>query len=148
MNSSVIGLDIAKNIFHMYSIGSDGQVIKKKLKRCELLAFFGNYPESLIGLEACGGAHHWARELTKQGHEVVLLNARYVKSFVIGNKNDYNDAAAIFDAVTRPNKRVVSIKTIAQQDIHMVHGVCKERIDFRTALSKFSLLSVKVKPKF
>jgi transposase len=72
--------------------------------------------------------------LIKLGHEVILLNARYVKSFVVGNKNGYNDAAAIFDAVTRPNKRVVSIKTIAQQDIHMAHGVRKERVDFRTAL--------------
>ncbi len=134
MNDSVIGLDIAKNIFHLYSIGSEQQVIKKKLKRRELLTFFANYTSSLIGIEACGGAHHWARELIKQGHEVILLNARYVKSFVVGNKNDYNDAAAIFDAVTRPNKRVVSIKTIAQQDIHMAHGVRKERVDFRTAL--------------
>jgi transposase len=109
-------------------------VIKKKLKRRELLSFFANYTPSLIGLEACGGAHHWARELIKLGHEVILLNVRYVKSFVVGNKNDYNDAAAIFDAVTRPNKRVVSIKTIAQQDIHMAHGVRKEHVDFRTAL--------------
>ena len=134
MNSSVIGLDIAKNIFHMYSIGADGKVIKKKLKRRELLAFFANYPASLIGIEGCGGAHHWARELIKLGHEVILLNTRYVKSFVVGNKNDYNDAAAIFDAVTRPNKRVVSIKTIAQQDIQMAHGVRQEIVDFRTAL--------------
>ena len=65
MNSSVIGLDIAKNIFHMYSIEANGQVIKKKLKRPELLTFFANYPASLIGIEACGGAHHWARELIK-----------------------------------------------------------------------------------
>ena len=134
MNSSVIGLDIAKNIFHLYSIGADEKVIKKKLKRRELLAFFANYPVSLIGIEACGGAHHWARELIKLGHEVILLNTRYVKSFVVGNKNDFNDAAAIFDAVTRPNKRVVSIKTIAQQDIQMAHGVRKEIVDFRTAL--------------
>ena len=134
MNSSVVGLDIAKNSFHLYSIGADNQVIKKKLKRAELLAFFANYPTSLIGIEACGGAHHWARELIKLGHEVVLLYARYVKSFVVGNKNDFNDAQAIFDAVTRPNKRVVAIKTLEQQDIQLVHTVRQSLVDQRTAL--------------
>lgn len=134
MNTSVIGLDIAKHIFHMATLGADGKMIKKKLKRSELLAFFANYPASTIGIEACGGAHHWARELTKLGHEVVLLNARYVKSFVVGNKNDFNDAVAIYDAVSRPNKRVVAIKTIEQQDIQLIHSLRQELIDKRTAL--------------
>lgn len=88
-NSSVIGLVITKNIFHFYTMEPAGKPFKRKLKRAELLAFFANYPVSLIGIEACGGAHHWARELTKLGHKVVLLNARYVKSFVVGNKNDF-----------------------------------------------------------
>ena len=135
MNDNVIGLDIAKNIFHMYSVGADNKPIKKKLKRVELLAFFANYPVSLIGIEACGSAHHWARELIKLGHEVILLNARYVKSFVIGNKTDFNDAAGIFDAVTRPNKRTVTIKTIEQQDIQLVHTIRKGLIGKRTALA-------------
>jgi transposase len=134
MNTSVIGLDIAKHIFHLVTLGADGKMIKKKLKRSELLAFFANYPASTIGMEACGGAHHWARELTKLGHEVILLNARYVKSFVVGNKNDFNDAAAIYDAVTRPNKRVVAIKTVAQQDIQLIHSLRQELVDKRTAL--------------
>jgi transposase len=134
MNNSVIGLDIAKHIFHLFTLGVDGKATKKKLKRNELLAFFANYPVSIIGIEACGSAHHWARELTKLGHEVILLNARYVKSFVVGNKNDFNDAAAIYDAVTRPNKRVVAIKTVAQQDIQLVHSMRKELVDKRTAL--------------
>ncbi len=133
MNNSVIGLDIAKNIFHMYSF-VEGKAVKKKLKRGELLAFFANYPESIIGIEACGSAHHWARELIKLGHEVILLNTRYVKSFVIGNKNDFNDAAGIFDAVTRPNKRQVTIKTIAQQDIQLIHKVRQGLVVKRTAL--------------
>ena len=90
MNDNVVGLDIAKNVFHLYSLGPDHKVIKKKLKRTELLSFFANYPPSTIGIEACGGAHHWARELIKLGHQVVLLNARYVKNFVVGNKNDFN----------------------------------------------------------
>jgi transposase len=134
MNNSVIGLDIAKNIFHLFTLLADGKILKKKLNRNKLLEFFANYPASIIGMEACGGAHHWARELTKLGHEVVLLNARYVKSFVVGNKNDFNDAAAIYDAVTRPNKRVVAIKTVAQQDIQLVHSIRKELVDQRTAL--------------
>ncbi|BCG62764.1 MAG: transposase, IS110 family [Methyloprofundus sp.] len=133
MNNSVIGLDIAKNIFHMYTF-VDNKPKKKKLKRAELLAFFANYPASLIGIEACGGAHHWARELIKLGHEVILLNARYVKSFVVGNKNDFNDAEGIFDAVTRPNKRTVMIKTIEQQDIQLVHKVRQGLVSKRTAL--------------
>ena len=134
MNISVIGLDIAKNIFHLYTIGENEKPIKKKLKRAELLCFFANYPVSTIGIDACGSSHHWARELTKLGHKVILLNARYVKSFVIGNKNDFNDAAAIFDAVTRPNKRIVRIKTIEQQDIQLVHKVREGLIGKRTAL--------------
>lgn len=121
-------------MFHLYSLGPDRKVIKKKLKRKELLSFFANYPASEIGLEACGGAHHWARELTKLGHHVVLLSARYVKSFVLGNKNDFNDAQAIFDAVSRPNKRVVAVKTIEQQDMQLVHKVRQGVVDQRTAL--------------
>jgi transposase len=109
-------------------------MIKKKLKRSELLAYFATYPASIIGIEACGNAHHWARELAKLGHEVILLNVRYVKSFVVGNKNDFNDAAAIYEAVTRPNKRVVAMKTVAQQDIQLVHNIRKELVDKCTAL--------------
>ena len=134
MNNSVIGLDIAKHIFHLFTLGADGKAIKKKLKRHELLVFFANYSASIIGIEACGSAHHWARELTKLGHEVILLNARFVKGFVVGNKTDFNDVEAIYDAVTRPNKRVVAIKTVAQQDIQLAHNIRKELVDQRTAL--------------
>lgn len=132
--ASVIGLDIAKHIFHLYTLDRDGKVFKKKLKRAELLSFFANYPVSQIGIEACGSSHHWARELNKLGHTVVLMNARYVKSFVVGNKNDFNDAQAIFDAVTRPNKRTVRIKTLAQQDVQLVHTLRQSLVDQRTAL--------------
>ena len=134
MNNSVIGLDIAKNIFHLFTVLADGKTLKKKLKRHELLAFFANYPASIIGIEACGSSHHWARELTKLGHEVILLNARFVKNYVVGNKTDFNDAEAIYEAVHRPNKRVVAIKTVAQQDIQLVHNIRKDLVDQRTAL--------------
>ena len=134
MNNSVIGLDIAKNIFHLFTLGVNGKAIKKKLKRSELLAYFANYPASIIGIEACGSSHHWARELTKLGHEVILLNARFVKNYVVGNKTDFNDAEAIYEAVLRPNKRVVAIKTVAQQDIQLIHAIRKDLVDQRTAL--------------
>lgn len=134
MNHNVIGLDIAKNVFHLYSLGADNKAIKQKLKRAELLTYFANHHSSLIGIEACGGAHHWARELTKLGHQVVLLNAKYVKNFVVGNKNDFNDAQAIFDAVSRPNKRTVVVKTVEQQDMQLLHNQRQNLIEQRTAL--------------
>jgi len=135
VNHNVVGLDIAKSIFHVYSQAANEKPVKKKLKRSEMLAYFANLPSSLIGLEACGGAHYWARELAKLGHEVVLLNAKFVKGFVIGNKNDFNDAEAIFTAVTRPNKRTVAVRDDAQQDMQMLHRLRQERVAERTALT-------------
>lgn len=135
MNSNVVGLDTAKSIFHLYSQTANDRPVKKKLRRAEMLSHFANLPVSLIGLEACGGAHYWARELTKLGHEVVLLNAKFVKAFVVGNKNDFNDAEAIFTAVTRPNKRTVAVKDDAQQDMQMLHRLRQERVAERTALA-------------
>jgi transposase len=135
MNSNVVGLDLAKSIFHLYSLTVEGKPVKKKLKRSELLRYIANMPVSLIGMEACGGAHHWAREFMKLGHEVVLLNARFVKAFVVGNKNDFNDAEAIFAAVTRPNKRTVVVKNLQQQEMQMLHRLRQDLIDQRTALT-------------
>lgn len=134
MNSNVVGLDIAKNIFHLYSLTAEGKPMKKKLKRHELLSYIANMPVSLIGMEACGGSHYWAREFKKLGHEAVLLNAQYVKSFVIRNKNDFNDAEAIHTAVTRPNKRTVSVKGDTQQDMQMLHRLRQGKVDERTAV--------------
>jgi transposase len=134
MNHNVFGADTAKSIFHIYSINSEGKVIKKNLKRCEFLQFFANHVASTIGMEACGGSHHWARELGKLGHEVVLLDAHFVKGFLVGNKNDYNDAQAIYEAVLRPNKRTAQVKTIEQQDMQMLHNVRKSLVASRTSL--------------
>lgn len=134
MNNSVIGLDIAKNIFHVFTMTEDGKPIKKALKRKQVLEYFANYPVSLIGIEACGSAHHWARELSQLGHEVKLLNAKHVKAFVKGNKNDFNDAEGIFDAVSRPNVREVMVKTLDQQDIQLLHGIRQELMKQRTAV--------------
>ena len=134
MSHSVIGLDIAKSVFHVYTIQADGKVLKKMLRRQQVLEFFANYPVSLIGIEACGSSHYWARELIALGHNVKLLNARHVKAFVKGNKNDFNDAEAIFDAVSRPNARTIAIKTVEQQDIQLIHRIRQEAVKRRTAL--------------
>jgi transposase len=134
MNNNVVGLDLAKNIFHLFSLNAEGKPMKRKLKRNELLPYIANLPVSLIGMEACGGSHHWAREFKKLGHEVVLLNARYVKAFVVGNKNDFNDAEAICTATRQPNKRTVSVKNLEQQDMQMVHRLRQGTVEERTAL--------------
>ena len=134
MSHNVIGLDIAKSVFHVYTIQADGKILKKMLRRQQVLEFFANYPVSLIGIEACGSSHYWARELIALGHEVKLLNARHIKAFVKGNKNDFNDAEAIFDAVSRPNVRTIAIKTTEQQDIQLIHRIRQEAVKRRTAL--------------
>lgn len=134
MNRNVVGLDIAKNVFHLYTM-KDGKVIKKMLKRSELVAFIAQWPKSIIAMEACGSAHHWARLFQSLDHEVVLLNARSVKAFVVGNKNDFNDAEAIFTAANQPNKRTVAIKTLEQQDLILLQGIRRGKVDERTALA-------------
>ena len=132
---TTIGLDLAKNVFHAVCCDAHGKVIKKKmLKRSGLLTWFANMPQSLVGVEACASAHHWARELQSQGHQVKLIPPQYVKPFVRGNKNDYNDALAIAEAVVRPEMRFVSIKTPEQQDIQALHRLRERRLRDRTAL--------------
>ena len=135
MKITVLGLDIAKSIFHFFAVNEKGQYVKKKqLKRKQVLSYMANLEACLIAMEACGGAHYWAREFRKLGHEVKLIAPQYVKPFVKGNKNDYNDAEGITEAVQRPNMRFVPIKNIEQQDIQNFHRQ-RERIKHdRTAL--------------
>ena len=98
-----------------------------------MLSFFATLPPCLIGMEACGGAHYWARELQKLGHTVKLMAAQFVKPYVKSNKNDANDAEAICEAVGRPTMRFVSVKTIAQQDLQAIHRIRSELVRQRTA---------------
>ena len=134
MNATTIGLDIAKNIFQVHGVDRCGKaVLRKQLKRAQVLAFFANLPACLIGIEACAGAHYWARELTKLGHEVRLISPQFVKPYVKGNKNDANDAEAICEAVGRPNMRFVPVKSVEQQDILALHRVREGRVKERTA---------------
>ena len=119
---STIGLDIAKNVFQVHGIDEDGTVVvRRQVKRKQLVAFFSRLQPCLVGMEACATAHHWARELVKLGHEVRLMPPRYVKPYVKRNKNYAADAEAICEAVTRPTMRFVAIKTPEQQSVLMLH---------------------------
>jgi transposase len=132
---TTIGLDLAKNVFHVVCCDAQVKVVRKNmLKRSQVLAYFANLPQCLVGMEACASAHHWARELGALGHQVKLIPPQYVKPYVRGNKNDYNDALAIAEAVIRPEMRFVSVKTPGQQDIQALHRLRERRLQERTAL--------------
>ena len=104
MEVSTIGVDIAKRIFQLHGVDKHGKTLfKKKLMRDQVLTFMANLPKCLVGIEACGGANHWAREITKLGHEVKLMAPQFVKPYVKTNKNDQADAEAICEAVARSN---------------------------------------------
>ena len=132
---SVVGIDIAKRVFHLVGMDDRGQIImRKRLNRGEVLAFMVQLPPVTVGMEACGGAHHWARQLREQGHDVKLMAPQYVKPYVKTNKNDLRDAEAIAEAVTRPSLRFVPIKDMSQQDIQALHRVRERLMGARTDL--------------
>ena len=132
---SVVGIDLAKSIFHLVGTDERGKIIlRKRLARGEVLSFMAKLPRVLVGMEACGGAHYWARHLREQGHEVKLMAPQYVKPYVKTNKNDLRDAEAIAEAVTRPSMRFVPIKNVAQQDLQALHRVRERLMGARTAL--------------
>ncbi|MDP1672838.1 MAG: IS110 family transposase [Burkholderiales bacterium] len=129
-----IGLDLAKQVFQVHGVdGEDRVALKRQLRRQQMLAFFSKIDPCLIGMEACGGAHYWGRELMKLGHTVRLMAPQHVKPYVKGNKNDMNDAEAICEAVGRPNMRFVAVKTVAQQDLQSCHRVRTLLVRQRTA---------------
>ena len=113
-----VGLDLAKNVFQVHAIGADGAVlIRRKLRRTEVIRFFAELPRCLVGMEACASAHHWARELMAIGHEVRLMPPAYVKPYVKRGKTDAADAEAICEAVTRPTMRFVAVKLDASKNL-------------------------------
>jgi hypothetical protein len=117
-----VGLDLAKSVFQVHAIGGDGTVlVRRKLRRAEVIGFFTDLPSCLVGIEACASAHHWARELIKLGHDVRLMPPAYVKPYVKRGKTDAADAEAICEAVTRTTMRLVSVKTVEQQAVLMLH---------------------------
>jgi transposase len=135
MQVTTIGLDIAKRVFQVHGVDSAGAVVvRKKLRRSELLAFFTRLSPCLIGIEACATAHHWARQLTTLGHQVRLVPPSYVKAYVKRGKNDAADAEAICEAVTRPNMRFVPIKTTGQQGVLVLHRTREILVRQRTML--------------
>src|SRR5919106_2138900 len=134
-NVSTVGIDLAKKIFHLVGTDTTGKIVwRKRLTRHALVPFMAQLPPVTIGLEACGGAHYWARQLRQQGQQVKLMAPQFVKPYVKANKNDMRDAEAIAEAVTRPTMRFVPIKDIDQQDIQALHRVRERLIGARTAL--------------
>jgi len=124
MQVTTIGLDIAKNVFQVHGIdAAEKVVVRKQLRRGQLVKFFETLAPCLIGMEACATAHHWARELTKLGHRVRLMSAKDVKAYVKRNKNDAADAEAICEAARRPTMRFVAVKSAEQQGRLMQHRV-------------------------
>lgn len=122
MQAIRIGIDLAKSVFQVHGVDASGQVVvRKQLRRGQVLKVFAKLEPALIGMEACGSAHHWARELTKLGHEVRLMPPTYVKPYVRRNKNDARDAEACCEAVSRPSMRFVPIKTVEQQGRRALH---------------------------
>ena len=132
---TTVGLDLAKRSFHVIGCNEHGKEMKRKmLKRGQVMGYFANLPPCVIGMEACASAHYWGRQLGALGHEVRLIPPQYVKAYVRGNKNDYNDARAIAEAAVRPDLRCVAVKTVEQQDIQALHRLREARVAERTAL--------------
>ena len=134
MNITTIGIDLAKNVIQVHGVERSGKaVLKKAFKREQVLGYFAKLPPSLIGMEACGSAHYWARKLQAFGHTVRLMAPQFVKPYVKTNKNDAADAEAICEAVSRPNMRFVPIKHPEQQALLAIHRARQGFVKARTA---------------
>ena len=135
MHIASIGIDLGKTTFHLVALGERNKVlIRKKFSRTQLLAYTANLPSSIIGLEACAGAHFMGTALREQGHKVRLIPAQFIKPYRKSNKNDFIDAEAIAEAVTKENMRFVQIKTEEQLDVQAMHRVRDRLVQRRTAL--------------
>ena len=134
MKITTIGIDLAKNVFQLHGVDNFGKpVLRRQLDRSKVLPFFVKLEPCLIGMEACGSAHYWARKLVEMGHTVKLMAPQFVKAYVKSNKNDAADAEAICEAVTRPNMRFVAIKTESQQAVLALHRARQGFVKARTA---------------
>ena len=132
---TIIGIDVAKNVFQLHAVGSDGTVVlRRQLRRGQVLGFFAKLDPCLIGLEACATSHYWAREFQGLGHDVRLIPPIYVKPYVKRQKNDAADAEAICEAVQRPTMRFVAVKSAEQQGVLMLHRARELLVGQRTAL--------------
>jgi len=134
MKITTVGIDLAKSVFQVHGVDEHGKVVlRKQLKRAQFALFFSNLPPCLIGMEACGSAHHWARKLQFFGHTVKLIAPQFVKPYVKSNKHDFADAEAICEAVARPNMRFVPVKNLEQQSILSLHRARQGFVKARTA---------------
>ena len=147
---SMIGLDLAKNVFQVHGIDASGKVVvRRQLRRGSMEKFFAELPRCVVGMEACGGAHHWARVLTRLGHEVRMMPPAYVKPYVKRNKNDGRDAEGICEAMTRPTMRFVPVKTLESQAVVVLHRTRRLLVRqrtmsgnaFRSALAEFGIVA-------
>ena len=133
MKITIVGIDLTKNVLQVHGVNEQGKsVLKRQLKRDQVASFFANLPACLIGMEACGSAHYWARKLQSFGHKVKLMAPQFVKPYVKTNKNDVADAEAICEAVSRPNMRFVPIKTAEQQSVLSLHRARQGFVKART----------------
>jgi transposase len=136
MKITTVGLDLAKSVFTVHGVDEHGKaVLRKTVRRGKLLELFAQLPACVVGMEACGGAQHWARELRQLGHEPRIMAAEFVAPYRQGGKNDANDAAAICEAVGRPKMRFVAIKSVEQQAVLAVHRLRQGSVEERTALA-------------
>jgi transposase len=134
-----VGLDIAKSVFQVHGADASGEVIvRRQIRRAQVVPFFAKLPACLVGIEACATAHHWGRELGALGHQVRLMPASYVKPYVKRQKNDAADAEAICEAVTRPTMRFVEVKSPKQQSVMVLHRVrlmlMRQRVQLSNAI--------------
>jgi transposase len=139
MAVKVIGLDTAKNVFQVHGAdASERAVLRRRLRRAQIPDFFANLPNCVVGIEATQGAHYWSRVIGSFGHEVRLIAPQFVKPYLTGQKNDARDAAAICEAISRPEMRFVPEKSIAQQDLQALHRIRGRLIGCRTQLGNRS----------
>ena len=132
---TTVGLDLAKQVMAVHGVDAAGRMVMRKvLRRDQVLTWSAGLPPCVVAMEACGGAHHWARELTRQGHTVRIIAAEFVQAFRKSGKNDANDAEAICTAARQPNMRFVAMKTVAQQAALCVHRLRQGLVEERTAL--------------
>jgi len=134
MKITTVGIDLAKNVFQVHGVDERGKVVlRRQLRREQMVEFFARLSPCLVGMEACGSAHHWARMLQAQGHSVRVIASQFVKPYVKSNKNDAADAEAICEAVARPSMRFVPVKSVEQQSVLAVHRARQGFVKARTA---------------
>ena len=150
--TTTLGIDLAKSVFQLHGIDSAGRVVlRREVRRAQLMKTIAQLEPCLIGIEACGGTHYWARRFGEYGHQVKIMSPQFVKPYRKSDKNDRNDAEAICEAVTRPSMRFVMVKSVEQQDMLTLHrvreGFMKERVALinriRGALAEYGIVIAK-----